>query len=100
MLLKDQQMSEKYNQIIIDYVNKHYCRKLSDEEVTNERKKTWYLPNFPVVNENKPGKVRMVFDAAAKSFGRSLNDFWSTSPDLLKLTDWKYLEISTNKSGV
>lgn len=36
------------------------------------------------MNPNQPGKVRMVYDAAAKAYGRSLNDFLSCGPDLLK----------------
>lgn len=38
-------------------------------------KRQWSLPHFPVVRETKETtKVRMVFDAAAKQAGESLND--------------------------
>lgn len=43
--------------------------------------KVWHLPHFVIVNPNKK-KLRIVFDASAKSNGLSLNDFLVTGPDL------------------
>ncbi|XP_020715832.2 uncharacterized protein LOC101455054 [Ceratitis capitata] len=55
------------------YIAKGYARKLSATEAGLSSPKTWYLPHFAVSNPNKPGKLRLVFDAAAEVEGVSLN---------------------------
>ena len=42
----------------------------------------WYIPHHPVLNPKKPGKVRVVFDCAAKANNRSLNEELLRGPDL------------------
>ena len=51
----------------------HDPRKRSDRE--------WYLPHHPIVNPNKPGKVRRVLNGASKFHGTSLKKSLLVSPD-------------------
>ena len=68
---------EKMEKMISD----GHFRKLSENEAQEEHKNVWYLPLLAVQNQKKPNKVRLVLDAAAKSNGKSLNDFLLQGPD-------------------
>ncbi|XP_070854705.1 uncharacterized protein [Drosophila suzukii] len=69
---------------IDNLVQKKYARKLSATEILEEHARVWYLPTFIITHPNKPNRVRLVWDAAAQSWGQSLNDFIHAGPDLLK----------------
>jgi transposase InsO family protein len=47
----------------------------------NSSDRIWYLPHHAVVTDKKPGKLRIVFDCAAKYEGESLNDKCWSGPD-------------------
>ena len=51
---------------------------------SNRSIREWYLPHHPVVNPNKPGKVRRVFNRPSKFHGTSLNKSLLVGPDLLQ----------------
>ena len=63
------------------FIKTGYAQK-ADEDI--ERPRIWYLPHFGVTNPNKPGKLRLVFEAAAKTAGMSLNDQLYSGPDFLQ----------------
>jgi len=80
-LYRDPLLHEKYAATMTDYIDKGYAKEITDSEVTD---RTLYLPHHPVTNENKPGKVRVVFDCAAKFRDVSLNSKLLQGPDLTK----------------
>ncbi|XP_062714304.1 uncharacterized protein LOC134291053 [Aedes albopictus] len=80
---KDPELANALNQKIAEYTAKGYIRQLTKEEEEQPVARSWYLPVFPVFNPNKPGKVRIVWDAAATVFGISLNSALLKGPDQL-----------------
>ncbi|XP_061500129.1 uncharacterized protein LOC133391284 [Anopheles gambiae] len=80
---KDPVLSKAIQEKMQEYLAKGYIRKLADTTSIVRQKNDWYLPIFPVTNPNKPGKIRMVFDAAAKVNGVSVNSRLLPGPDML-----------------
>ena len=64
-------------------VEKGFVKILDESEVKGIFGKEWYLQHHPVLNPNKPGKVRLVCNAASKCTGVCLNDKLLAGPDLL-----------------
>ena len=81
----DGDMHKGFKGVIDGYLSADppFARKLSKEEAEKTSDKTYYLPMHPVVNPNKPGKIRVVNDAAAEYMGTSLNKSLKSGPDLL-----------------
>ena len=80
---RDESLKTMYVSTMNDYISKGYACKMADDEIQRSNPRTWYLPHHGVSNPNKPGKVRVVFDAAATYAGTSLNQNLMTGPDLL-----------------
>ena len=99
-LKRNPQLAEKYHNVINNYVCKGHAQRMTQEEAKVITPKTWYLPHHAVLNPNKPGKVRVVFDAASKFDGVSLNDKLLTGPDLLNNLVGILMRFCTGKIGV
>ena len=84
-LSRDTSLEENYaNTIRADLGNGYLIRVTDAHKVEQRSNKEWYLPHHPVINPNKPGKVRRVLNGAAKFHGTSLNKSLLTGPDLLQ----------------
>ena len=82
-LSRDPELHKMYTTTVNDYIKKGYAKRVENETDGTSAKRVWYLPHHPVQNENKPGKVRVVFDCAAKFQGVSLNNKLLQGPDLM-----------------
>ena len=78
---RDPEYARLYYKEMQRFIDKGYAVKVANDET---RDRIWYLPHFGVRNVNKPNKIRLVFDAAAKANGISFNDQLETGPDLLQ----------------
>ena len=80
---KDPNKATLYYKTMGSYIDRGYAKKLTQEEANVQPENTWYLPHHAVTNVNKPGKIRVVFNAAAEHKGISLNKELLSGPDLL-----------------
>ena len=81
-LIKDEGLCRKYVECMQTYIDKGYAEEVLDSGTENAREQ-WLIPHHPVVHPRKPGKVRVVFDCAAKHKRVSLNDVLLQGPDFL-----------------
>ena len=71
-----------YTEKMDEHIKRGFMVELSVEEANRHSWRTFYLPHFAVINPNKvPLKPRLVFDAAAKVDGKSLNSHLLKGPD-------------------
>ena len=76
--LKTSNLYEQYDSEIKCLLTKGYAEIV---DVNAHKNQIWYLPHHCVVNVNKPGKIRIVFDCSAKYEGESLNQKCNQGPD-------------------
>ena len=80
-LQRDDGLCQQYKETIDGYIQKGYARPVPPEAPKVEVGRKWYLPHHPVFHPQKLGKMRVVFDCAAKFRGTSLNDNLLQGPD-------------------
>lgn len=83
-LAKDPTLKTKVVEQIEEYLERGYAHVATENELRSfDPRRVWYLPLGIVQNPRKPGKVRLVWDAAARVGDVSLNSMLLTGPDLL-----------------
>ncbi|XP_055523173.1 uncharacterized protein LOC129717329 [Wyeomyia smithii] len=83
-LEKDPQLYDSVRQQVADFESKGYIHVVTEKEMAEfDPRRIWYLPLGVVQNPNKPGRIRVIWDAAAKVNGVSLNTMLLKGPDLL-----------------
>ena len=74
---KNPEFSEVYRKQINEYIDLGHAVKLTNDHSLNISDITKYVPHHGVLNINKPGRVRVVFDASAKCNDTCLNQNYS-----------------------
>ncbi|CAH8290098.1 unnamed protein product [Schistosoma intercalatum] len=95
-LLKDEQLRKQYTIILATHESKGYLSRVT-QAIEEER---YLIPHHPVFNPKKPGKVRIVFDCAAKLQNKSLNDCIYSEPDLTNDLVGVLLRFRKHKIGL
>ncbi|XP_055632505.1 uncharacterized protein LOC129772980 [Toxorhynchites rutilus septentrionalis] len=81
---RDPVVGESIHRQLRDYQTKQYAHRATKEELESaDPRRIWYLPLGAVTNPRKPGKVRLIWDAAAVVDGISLNTLLLPGPDML-----------------
>ncbi|OXA45362.1 Gag-Pol polyprotein [Folsomia candida] len=97
---QDPEFARQYVERIQEYQEKGFAKILPPEKAAIETSRTFYLPHFMAYNAKKPKKYRFVFDAAAKVYGRSLNDHLLQGPDKLVSLPGALLKFRQRRIGV
>ncbi|XP_062703570.1 uncharacterized protein LOC134286025 [Aedes albopictus] len=81
---RDPVLKANLHRQIREYEVKGYAHRATSAEMeAADPRRVWYLPIGAVMNPKKPGKVRVIWDAAAKVEGVSLNSALLKGPDQL-----------------
>ena len=75
---RDPQMNDEYFSFMGKLMESGHAEEVPTDEIQNDN---WYIPHFAVYNPRKPGSIRVVFDASAKTDSVSLNRLLYPGPD-------------------
>lgn len=98
-LLKNPELKEFVNKRIEALLANGHARIATEEDLSTQWPREWYLPIFVVINPHKP-KPRLVCDAAATVRGVSLNSVQIPGPNLLVPIPGPLFRLRQYKIGV
>lgn len=97
-LAKDEELRKKVQGMIEEYLAKGYAHRITAAELEYSMPgRVWYLPLGVVRNPRKPAKVRLIWDAAARTEGVSFNDMMLKGPDMLTALPVVLLRFRQNR---
>lgn len=79
---KNPKLAEMYYREMDRLFSEGYAVKVDETELPPDGS-FWYIPHFGAEHPNKPDKIRVVWDAAYRFNGTSLNDCLLAGPDLI-----------------
>lgn len=79
---RNRKFTEDYKSFMADIIDKGYAELVPSSELARDDGRVWYIPHHGVYHPQKPEKIRVVFDCAAKYQGISLNNLLLQGPDL------------------
>ena len=82
-LTKDPGLHSRYCAEMQHLLSRGFSERVPEQELESSPGQTWYLPHHCVLNPNKPEKLRIVFDCAARCCDTSLNDRVLQGPDMM-----------------
>ena len=79
--LENRCLHDRYHEELMKLIHNDHAEPVPQQALLPTAR-VWYLPHHAVLSEKKPGKLRVVFDCAAKYYGESLNDKCMQGPNL------------------
>jgi len=96
-LEKDVDLKRKYKETVEECISLGHAQKIPDGRVGSP---VWYLLHHPVVHPQKPDKVRVVFDCAARFQNTSLSDQLLQLPELTNSLVGVLLRLRQERIGI
>ena len=79
---RNSQFAQDYTAFMKTLIEEGHAERVPEDSLRRKDKKVWYIPHHGVYHPRRPGKIRVVFDCAARLKDIGLNDMLIQGPDL------------------